>query len=534
MKMERMRIFEQLSQFGWIHPVQSEANFVLCKLDGYPPKLLQNNLRQHGVFARCYSTGKGTGLLEEYIRFSCGRPQDTDLIIRSLSKHYESSDFAKSLNETLDLLDVHMLSKVKVILFDMDGVLADVSRSYREAIIQTAAHYGVKITMDDIDFYKNKGNANNDWVLTQKILHENGHSHIDLKEVTNRFQELYEGGLRDTEALMCSQSFIEMLSKQYTLAVVTGRPRAEAEYFLNLHSIRKFFTTLVCMEDTEHPKPHPAPVHLALDLLKCTQDVPCIFIGDTPDDILAGLRAQRRVIPIGLGVKHAAALFRSGAPRVLSNLHDLEYILSPKQNSGSEGSSDSKRSARVSRKTKETQIEVFVDIDGSGRSDISSGVGFLNHMLEALSKHSRMDISLTCVGDLHIDDHHTVEDCALALGEAILKALGSKAGISRFGSAITPLDESLSRAVIDISGRPHCEVNLELTNPKVGDLSSEMISHFFQSLSVSMKSTIHLDVLRGQNHHHKAEASFKAFALAIRQAVQKTSFQDIPSTKGVL
>jgi imidazoleglycerol phosphate dehydratase HisB len=193
------------------------------------------------------------------------------------------------------------------------------------------------------------------------------------------------------------------------------------------------------------------------------------------------------------------------------------------------------RSATVERKTSETKVTVAITLDGAGQSQVHSGIGFLDHMLVSLAKHSQCDLQLTCEGDLHIDDHHTVEDCALALGQAIDKALGDRAGIARFGSAYAPLDESLARVVIDVSGRPMCCVSTELQRERVGQLSCENVPHFFRSFATAARLTLHVDIIRGENDHHKIEAAFKAFALALSQACRRYEGRaDIPSTKGVL
>ncbi len=193
------------------------------------------------------------------------------------------------------------------------------------------------------------------------------------------------------------------------------------------------------------------------------------------------------------------------------------------------------RSATVERKTSETKVTVAITLDGTGQSQVHSGIGFLDHMLVSLAKHSQCDLQLTCEGDLHIDDHHTVEDCALALGQAIDKALGDRAGIARFGSAYAPLDESLARVVIDVSGRPMCCVSMQLQRERVGQLSCENVPHFFQSFATAARLTLHVDIIRGGNDHHKIEAAFKAFALALSQACRRYEGRaDIPSTKGVL
>jgi imidazoleglycerol phosphate dehydratase HisB len=204
----------------------------------------------------------------------------------------------------------------------------------------------------------------------------------------------------------------------------------------------------------------------------------------------------------------------------------------------------SPREHALTRKTSETSISCRVRLDGSGRSTISTGLGFLDHMLTALSRHSGVDIDLTCTGDLHIDDHHTAEDCALALASAIDAALADRRGIIRFGYAYAPLDESLARAVIDLSGRACAVVNLDLKReflgpadaqgPARGAIACENLSHVIHSLAANLRAAIHVDVLRGQNDHHKAEAAFKALALALKQAVARTGSSDIPSTKGAL
>jgi imidazoleglycerol phosphate dehydratase HisB len=192
------------------------------------------------------------------------------------------------------------------------------------------------------------------------------------------------------------------------------------------------------------------------------------------------------------------------------------------------------RTATVARKTNETDIEVTVSLDGSGQIDIATGIGFLDHMLGTLCKHARFDVRLRCKGDLEIDDHHSSEDCALALGQAIDQALGERRGIERFGDAYAPLDEALARAVVDLSGRPWPEVSLGLKRERLGQLSCESITHVLQSLAIAMRCALHVDVLKGDNDHHRAESAFKACALALRRAVTRTGSTDVPSTKGVL
>ena len=194
----------------------------------------------------------------------------------------------------------------------------------------------------------------------------------------------------------------------------------------------------------------------------------------------------------------------------------------------------SARQASVSRKTPETALTLELALDGSGQSEVTTGVGLFDHMLGALAKHARFDLKLRCAGDLEVDDHHTVEDCALALGQALDQALGERRGIARFGSAFAPLDEALARAVVDLSGRPCAVVDLALQRETLGQLACENLTHFFVSLATTARMALHLDVLRGSNDHHRAEAAFKATALALRQAVRIEGPDQVPSTKGVL
>ena len=191
------------------------------------------------------------------------------------------------------------------------------------------------------------------------------------------------------------------------------------------------------------------------------------------------------------------------------------------------------RRAQVHRKTNETDVSCELHLDGSGLSAVHSGSGFLDHLLSTLAKHSRFDLNLTCQGDMHIDDHHTAEDCALSLGQAFDQALGERRGITRFGSAYAPLDEALARAVVDLSGRPFAAIDLGLKRENLGTLACENIAHVLQSFAMAGRLALHVDVLKGINDHHRAEAAFKAVALALRAAVVAFG-QDIPSTKGVL
>lgn len=197
---------------------------------------------------------------------------------------------------------------------------------------------------------------------------------------------------------------------------------------------------------------------------------------------------------------------------------------------------DPARRATVSRKTAETDITVTIDLDGRGRSRSRTGVGFFDHMIDQLARHSLIDIDLQATGDLHIDDHHTVEDCGIALGQALTKALGAKRGIRRYGSFHLAMDDALIRAALDLSGRPFLVWNVDCPAQKIGTFDTELVREFFQALSTHGGITLHVDRLHGLNAHHIAEASFKAVARALREAVEADPRMEgeLPSTKGAL
>ncbi len=194
------------------------------------------------------------------------------------------------------------------------------------------------------------------------------------------------------------------------------------------------------------------------------------------------------------------------------------------------------RVATVERKTKETDIFVSLDLDGVGEYDIDTGIGFLDHMLESFSKHAAIDLKVRAEGDLHIDMHHTTEDTGIVTGQAVAQALGDMAGLRRFGSAVIPMDETCTRAAVDVSGRPYLVWNVAFTHPKVGDMDTELFKEWFKAFAQHARITLHLETLYGENNHHIVESSFKALARSLRQAVEFDERQnrDIPSTKGVL
>lgn len=194
------------------------------------------------------------------------------------------------------------------------------------------------------------------------------------------------------------------------------------------------------------------------------------------------------------------------------------------------------RTATIERKTKETEISVTVDLDGSGKYDVSTGIGFLDHMLEQLSRHSLIDLTVRAKGDLHIDFHHTTEDTGIAIGEAVNQALGERKGITRYASALIPMDETLTRIAMDISNRPYLIWKVNFTRPKLGDMDTELFKEWFQAFAQAAGITLHVENLYGENNHHIVESCYKALARSLRDAIEidPRKADEVPSTKGKL
>ncbi len=194
------------------------------------------------------------------------------------------------------------------------------------------------------------------------------------------------------------------------------------------------------------------------------------------------------------------------------------------------------RKSEVTRNTKETQITVAINLDGTGKADLATGIGFFDHMLDQIARHGLIDLSIKAQGDLHIDGHHTVEDVGITLGQAVAQAVGDKAGIWRYGHAYVPLDEALSRVVVDFSGRPGLHMHVDFKSGMIGELDTQLIYEFFQGFVNHAQCTLHIDNLKGDNAHHQCETIFKAFARAVRMALalDPRSVGVIPSTKGSL
>eukprot|EP00924_Labyrinthula_sp_SR-Ha-C_P014779 snap_masked-scaffold_43-processed-gene-1.54-mRNA-1 protein AED:0.01 eAED:0.04 QI:0/-1/0/1/-1/1/1/0/850 len=537
---ERQRLLTELSEFSFIQACPTDSNFILLKVleneYGLTANDLYSKLRGRGILTRYYSSKALAG----FFRISVGKKQDTDRVIAAMNEIISEKDEVRN---------------VEGLIWDMDGVLADVSKSYRTAIEQTCVYFGANITQKDIEDAKEQGNANNDWVLTQTLIKLKTGKNIALDTVTEKFQEIYIP-LSKLESLLVPKSvLVEVRRRVKAMGIVTGRPRRECLTFLRAHNIETLFTNsvgeicLVCMEDA-NPKPSPDPVILCRK--KLGLDGRLAMLGDTPDDIIAASKAK----VIALGVKlsqnqpesYLSKLCSLGAKTILDpGCLELLSVIPPKLvevrrtplSVATVAPSvvtipTGKRYAEISRNTSETKVSVKVNLDGTGKNDISTGIGFLDHMLTAFSKHSRIDLFVKAVGDLWIDDHHTTEDVGIALGECLDKALGQRKGISRWGYALCPLDESVARAVVDISSRPFALVDLKIEREMIGTVSSEMLEHFVESFATSARICVHLEVIKGKNAHHKAESGFKSLAVAMKKAICFDSTAGVPSTKGVL
>ncbi len=515
----------------------SRANFVLLEVLPGSPVLagkLTEALLKAGIVIRYF--GASNSALASYIRISSGLPADTLRVVSALhwlltQPQEKLCPVRSSAKNRADFLSV-VPKNLDCIVFDMDGVMANVGKSYRQCIIGTCLHFGVTVTPEQVQKQKSLPNSNNDWCVSHRII---GRTDVSLQEVTDVFESLY-AKLKQLEWLMIHPSLFAALADRFALGIVTGRPRRDAVEFLTRFGIKKYFAdnAIVCMEDGP-VKPSPAGMVRVLEALgkKAKNSV---YLGDTPDDQTAAIAAG--MTPIGIG--EMAGLRDAGAAYVCRHpmLPEFFELLSSAREevTASPPVTVAIRSASGSRDTKETSISCSVNLDGTGTAVVNTGIGFLDHMVSALAKHSHFDISLSCKGDLHIDDHHTTEDCGILLGETFKKALGNRAGIVRYGSAYAPLDEALARAVVDISSRPSASVELALVRPSIGAISSEMLPHFLSSFAVAGAITLHVDVIKGSNDHHKAESAFKAVALALRAAVrvEKHMRDVVPSTKGVL
>ncbi|MFH1227796.1 MAG: imidazoleglycerol-phosphate dehydratase HisB [Planctomycetota bacterium] len=420
--------------------------------------------------------------------------------------------------------------QIEGILFDMDGVLVDVSASYRMAIERTAEYYlKEKINSGEIQEYKTKSGYNNDWDITEAILLARGLK-VPKDEIIKTFQGFYLGadfdGLITNEKWLLDIDILSKIKQDYKLGIVTGRPRGDAGYTLERFGVNKYFNALITMDDVEgRQKPDPYGINLALKELNIRR---AVYAGDNIDDIKSAVSAGGYP-----GRYHRTAYREQGEGcAIIQGIRRQIHIKECQRYRGG----IEMRKATIERNSKETQIKIKLNIDGSGQGKIVSEIGFLNHLLETLAKHGLFDIEARIKGDIHVDQHHIVEDTGIALGAAFKKALSDKKGIKRAGFFIYPMDESLVMAAVDISGRPYLKIDANFRNKKVGEFATDSLEDFFQGFVSSLAANLHIRVYYGRSDHHKIEAVFKAFAKSLKEACEqdKRLKNRIPSTKGML
>lgn len=412
------------------------------------------------------------------------------------------------------------MMKFDMIIFDIDGVLVDVRKSYWEAIKQTVKSIsGRTIGNEDMGRIKSIPGFNNDWTAAYGIIYGiNDPENIDpqTKEYINvksTFQAIYQRNkLSEMDVPLVSKEIFSKLGSGISLGVVTGRTRSEADSVIG-----KFFPKIfrkdfiIALEDCEKEKPDPEPLLLLKRRANTSAE---LYIGDTINDYLAAKSAGAIFLSVDSGIP---------ADFYIQNLEELPNFLSS-------------RISTLIRKTKETEITGSLNLDGSGKVNAITGIGFFDHMIGSFGKQGLFDIRLMVNGDLEVDNHHTVEDCGIALGQMFKEALADKRGINRYGFFILPMDETLALAAVDLDGRCKLVFDAEFRSENVGELETQLVMEFFEAFTRECRCSLNLKILDGINDHHKIEALFKAFGRALRMACEfdVRSNGEIASTKGVI
>lgn len=421
-----------------------------------------------------------------------------------------------------------------VIVFDVDGVLVDVSASYREAIRATVKHFtDDEVSNDLIQKFKNQGGWNNDWELSYRLILDRGRN-VEYNDVVDQFNRLFFGnngdGLILNEKWFPRNGFFDTLRRNSLLAIFTGRVRYELTPTLARFAREIPFEPSVTADDVENQKPAPD----GLQSIQARYAGKSIwYVGDTVDDARA---AKGAGVPfVGIAAKDspryselADALRREGAFIVLENVNEMLDLI--------EESRPAMREASIERITKETQIRGSLRIEGTGIYRISTGVRFLDHMLELFTKHGAFDLTIDAAGDLDVDQHHTVEDVGIALGDLFSKALGDRRGINRAGYFVQTMDETLAVVAVDLGGRSALIYDQQVNVTHVGDLQTELLEDFFGGFVNHAGANLHAKIMHGRSNHHKIEAIFKCFARAMRYAcsTDERLKDQLPSTKGLL
>ncbi len=453
----------------------SQANFLLVNF-GKDAEAILDRLRKSNILVRNKS-----GL----VRISFGSIQEAQQVLEAIS------------------------APKTALIFDMDGVLVDDSLSYLECIKKTVEQLlGQSIDNAVVKAAKAGGGCNDDYDCVAKILAENGKV-VPPETIAELFDAYYET-FKFQETWLIDEAILANLRTKYSLGICTGRPKRDAVDALQRFSKTHVFDIVITRDDVDKGKPDPEGLNKIRSTLNATK---AIFIGDNPDDALAAERAGYAFIKATPSTPTAWLL------------GEINRLMNP-----------TKREAYIERRTKETDIIANLNIDGMGQACIQTGIGFFDHMLDAFTKHGGFDLKITCQGDLHIDQHHTVEDVGIVLGEAFAKALGDKRGIARSGYFVFPMDESLAICALDLSNRPHLTCNIEVGALRIGDFDTLNLSNFFSGFVKGAQVNLHVQVPYGMDPHHKVEALFKAFGKALSMActLDATRTGVIPSTKGLL
>ena len=470
----RQLLIEKMNQMGF-KPYPSRGNFVLVNF-GDQLESIKARLKKNKILVREKKEG---------LRISIGTLEQTQRLIKAIE------------------------DKKPAIIFDMDGVLVDESQSYRACIKKTLEDLlGTPIDGSIIEQAKQAGGCNDDYDCIAKILSDCG-LEIDRQEIMKRFDCYYES-YKYHEKWLIDESILQSLKVTASLGIYTGRPKRDALDALKRFQKTHLFDVVVTRDDVKNGKPDPEGLYLACNALNADQ---AIYLGDNLDDALAAQRAGCSFIPIASDTTSQWIV-----QRIIGILNG------------------NKRETIRKRVTKETGIHLMLNIDGSGRSSISTKIGFFDHMLNAFAKHGDFNLDVVCNGDLHIDQHHTVEDIGIALGEAFTEVLKDKRGIARSGYFAFPMDESLAICSLDFSNRPCLEYNVPLAENKCGDFETVNLPNFFSGFVKGAQVNLHIQVPYGADPHHKMEAIFKAFGKALKMAtrIEEKRALEIPSTKGML
>lgn len=479
----------------------SAANFLLVNF-GNQSTLIRDELYKAGILVRDFTHKKST---KNCLRISIGTLEQTKTLIQQIRI---------------------ICKKPDCLLFDMDGVLVDESESYRACIIKVVEYFSRQtINLSLLEKYKNKGGYNNDYDCALAIL-KDMNIEINREVLIERFQKYFLDDLFHKERWIMPVPLLLDFKKYYSLGIVTGRPRKEAEATLKKFGAQGFFDALITADDVEKGKPSPEGLIKAKTLLKAQK---ALYVGDLIDDACAAEAANMpfiAVVPPKANIHDSIRTFKeNGFQTILKDISQIGLTLLPEKKL--------KRQSLIQRKTEETDIRLLLNIDGKGTFKGNTGISFFDHMMATFAKHGLFDIDIQCKGDLQVDQHHSIEDLGISLGEAFSQALGNKRGIKRSGYFVFPMDESLSTCAVDIINRPHLQYKCAINERKIGDFETINLRNFFSGFVNGSRTTLHIQV-SGEDPHHKIESLFKAFGKSMKMAclIDEENNNNIPSAKG--